>query len=434
MRKLTLGIAALPQQAELVGTTIARAVEPALGPDGAQALARAGEEVFADVAERLPGAEVRFLLECRAHAATLQLEFDDPGFDPAAFNLARGLDLSRGIDHLPDALPGLPLLIASRSVDRFDLDIGPGAPVRIRLERDRRYPAAAMLPPAAPPPGAPVAVRRGDAAELRHLAMLLAASRPAASLPELLRHPDRLSDIVAEGQAAGLVAVAPDGRLAGGLLWQSGEAKIAELHGPFVLAASAQDAMAAALLEATLGEFARDRTTTGLFLLTGETLPEGWFESLGTLAAPDGGSPRHALFRSLEEDPGAASWSDPALDGFLEERHAELALAREIRHVGAPPEGPSVLRVAFDRAAGTATLRPVLAGADAAGNVAAHVALLAEEGIGLLTSELDLGRPLDAAFIPGLLAAGFAPRFLVPAARRGDVLVMQRMAGQPGAR
>jgi hypothetical protein len=426
MRRLTLGIEALAEQAELVGETIARAAEAAIGADGARALARAGEEVFADVAERVPGAEVRFALECMAYRAVLEIDFDDAGFNPAAFNLAHGLDLQRGLEDALDALPGLPLLIASRSVDRFDLSLAPGAPVRIRLEKDRRY---APLPPLAPPPAVqegPRTVRRGDAAELRHLAMLLAAVLPEARLPALLRHGDRLADIVTAGAADGVVAVTADGRLAGGLLWQPGDGKIAELHGPFILAGHAREEIATALLEACLGDFARSRTTTGLFLLAEGDVPDGWFEPLGTLA---GSRDRQALFRSLDEDTGAVVWADPGIAAFLHESHARLALAREIRHVGASSSGASVLAVAFDRAAGTATLRPVLAGADAVANVAAHVALLAEEGVAVLTAELDLGRALDAAFIPGLLAAGFEPRFIVPAARRGDVLVMQRAAG-----
>jgi hypothetical protein len=427
MRRLTLGIEALAEQAELVGGTIARAAEAAIGADGARALARAGEEVFADAAERVPGAEVRFTLDCLAYRAVLEIAFDDAGFDPAAFNLAHG----RGLDDALDNLPGLPLLIASRSVDSFDLSLAPGEPVRIRLEKDRRY---APLPPIAPPPpvqGSPRSVRRGDAAELRHLAMLLAAVLPEARLPALLRHGDRLADIVAAGAADGVIALAPDGRLAGGLLWQPGDGKIAELQGPFILAADAREETATALLEACLGEFARSRTTTGLFLLAEGEVPDGWFESLGTLA---GSRDRQALFRSLDEDTGAVVWADPGVAAFLHGTHARLALAREIRHVGAPPGGASVLAVAVDRAAGTATLRPVLAGADAAANVAAHVALMAEEGVAVLTAELDLGRALDAAFIPGLLAAGFEPRFIVPAARRGDVLVMQRAAGAAGPR
>ena len=428
MRRLTLGIEALAEQAELVGTTIARAAEPAIGEAGARALARAGEEVFAQAAERVPGTEVRFVLEARAHVVVLDIAFDDAGFDPAAFNLARGIDLSRGLDLTMDDLPGLPLLIASRSVDRFDLSLEAGAPVRIRLEKDRLYPPLPPLPQAARAAAGPVRVGRGDAAELRHLVRLLATLMPEARLPPLLRHADHLADIVAAGGASGVVATAADGRIAGGLLWQVGEGKIARLHGPYVLQTGPTGEVATALLEACLGEFARARTTTGLFLLTGEDPPEGWFETLGTLAAGAGWPDRQALFRSLDEDTGAVIWSHPALDDFMVDTLERLALARDLRHVGAPPAGASVLAVAFDRVAGSATLRPVLAGADAAENVAAHCALLADDEAEVLIAELDLGRPLDAVFIPGLLAAGFEPRFVVPAARRGDLLVMQRDA------
>ncbi|WP_419897666.1 hypothetical protein [Roseomonas sp. USHLN139] len=418
MTTLTLGIEAQPEQAELVATTIEQAALTGARLDaaGARALARAAEETFAHVVARAPGTQVDFALHRLPHAARLDIAFAEPGFDPAAFNLTHGLDLEGG------ELEELALLIASRSVDRFDLSLEPGEPVRIRLEKDRPYPPLPPLAPipVPPEPGTALAARPGSPAELRHLARLLTALHPEASLPPLARRPDRLAEMAREGAAAGILALAPDGRLAGGLLWQQGEGRIAEFHGPWIFSAGPAAPVAEALVEAFLGELARSRQTTGVFGLDSAMLPDGWFEPLGGLL----GGPA-AVFRSLEEDSGAIAWADPALRPFLEEGYDRLALAREIREAPPPPPGASVLAAGFDRAAGEAVLRPVLAGADAAANVAAHVALLAGDGIARLTARLDLGRPLDACFIPALLGAGFQPRYLVPAAGRGDVLVLQ---------
>lgn len=426
MTTLTLGIEAQPDQAELVATTIEQAALTGHGTGqgldaaGARALARAAEETFAHVIARAPGARVDFSLKRLPHAARLDIAFAEPGFDPAAFNLTHGLDLEGG------ELEDLALLIASRSVDRFDLTLEPGEPVRIRLEKDRLFPALPPLAPvpALPEPGTPLAIRPGSPAELRHLARLLAALHPQAALPPLARAPDRLAEMAAAFAAAGILALAPDGRLAGGLLWQEGEGRIAEFHGPWVFSGGA--AVAERLVEGFLGELARSRRTTGVFGMDSATLPEGWFEPLGGLLAGPG-----AVFRSLEEDTGAIAWADPSLRGFLEQAYDRLALAREIRDAPPPPASASVLAAGFDRAAGRAVLRPVLAGADAAANVAAHVAMLAGDGIARLTATLDLGRPADASFIPALLGAGFVARYVVPAALRGDALVLQHPLDSP---
>lgn len=405
---------------DVVRLFIERAATPAIGAEDAQELARAGEETFTYVAEQSPGTSVRFILDPRPYAALLDIAFDGVNFSPAMFNITRTVDLD------DDALMDLPLLLAARSVDRFDLDVQPGEPVRIRLQKDRFYPP---LPPVQPPlvTGEGAFVTSIATPELlRYFACLLAETLGVEKLPEYARNGDRLADLVAAGEMSGVLAVNGEGQIGGGLLWGvTGKARVASFYGPYILAESNRAAIATDLVEALIAAISRS-PLNGLFSRNvTDDLPEEYFEPLGDLlpAAP-GLPPIRAVYRGLDEDNAAAVWADPAILDDLEERYARFALAREIRPVRPPVTGSSVLAVGFDRARGSATLRPVLSGIDAVENVAAHVALLAEEPI--LLAELDLGRSIDATFIPALLAAGFETRFVVPSVGVGDVLILQR--------
>jgi hypothetical protein len=422
MGPLELSLEARAGDAETVGLVLQRGAGARIGEAGARALARAGEEVFDWVAAAAPGARIRYALSPAPFAARLEIEFPAAGFAPGIFNLTSGLDLDS------DDLQDLPLLIAARSVDRFGLALEPGAPVRLRLEKERADPPPGALPQA-PPSAEGAAIRRAAPEDLRHFARLLAGAVPAGAVPALLRHGDRLADLAAAGEAEGVLALSRDGRIAGGLAWARGEGKIAEFHGPFLLAADGGEPLAAALVEACLADLSRSRLT-GLFGLAGPWLPRAWFEPLGTLlpAAP-GEAGREAVFRSLEEDPGAALWCDPLAEPFLRAAYARLGFARVLRPVRPPESGEAVLAVAFDRPARAATLRPMLAGADAPAVAAAHVALLRAEGVATLLAACDLGRAADAAWLAPLIGAGFAPRYVVPGAGSGDVLVLQH----PGA-
>ena len=405
---------------DVVRLFIERAATPAIGADDAQELARAAEETFTYVAEQSRGTPVRFVLDPRPYAALLDIDFDGVNFSPAMFNLTRTLDLD------DDALIDLPLLLAARSVDRFDLDLQPGEPVRIRLQKDRFYPPL-------PHVHAPLVTGEGDFATsigtpelLRYFACVLADALGIEKLPDRLRNGDLLADLVAAGEMTGVLAVNAEGQIGGGLLWgAAGKARVASFYGPYILARSNRPAIATSLVEALIAAISRT-PLNGLFSrnVTSD-LPEEYFEPLGDLlpAAP-GLPPIRAVYRGMHEDNATAVWADPAILEDLEERYARFALAREIRPVRAPVAGSSVLSVGFDRARGSATLRPVLPGPDAVENVAAHVALLADEPI--LLAELDLGRSIDATFIPALLAAGFQTRFVVPSVGLGDVLVLQR--------
>ena len=86
--------------------------------------------------------------------------------------------------------------------------------------------------------------------------------------------------------------------------------------------------------------------------------------------------------------------------------------------------GASVLGVDFDRPRGEATLRPLVAGADLAANIAAHMALLRREGIVRILARCDLHHGWQPPAAGVFHAAGFVPVGLEPGAGAGDILVL----------
>jgi hypothetical protein len=64
-------------------------------------------------------------------------------------------------------------------------------------------------------------------------------------------------------------------------------------------------------------------------------------------------------------------------------------------------------------------------GEDAEENIERHVRLLEGEKILNIHFTIDLGQAWQSVFIPGLLARGFEPRFVLPYAGKSDLVVFQ---------
>lgn len=386
----------------------------------ARALALASEEVIAFVAgQSAPGGRVT--LDCRDRRYRMSVEISLPaaGFDPRMFNLTQAVSPEAGetdLDHLG-------LLLAARMVDEFAF-VRDGGRIRLLLHKLRPYPRLVPSETAAPPPepSAPWHLAPATPERLGLLARL--AAGPAA--PAFLAQPGRLADMVAVGDLDGLVAQTADGAVLGGALWQP-SGRIVELFGPW-RAAGAPAGIETALVEACLIAVARGPALGVISRVSGPDFPADWFERLGNLAAAGGARP--VLFRQLHEDPGAVSWAGPDLTPFLAAHYAELGLPRRlVTPAEGGPGGPSsVLSAVTRREEGSAVLRPALAGADCADNIARHCRHLERSGFADLRGEIDLGQGWQAGFVPGLLAAGFVPRFVIPHGGEGDLLVLQRPA------
>jgi hypothetical protein len=397
------------------------------GPAEARALTLAAEEILGYLTHRqVSGRPLRVACAGQAHQVSLSLDLDPSGVALHWFNLTSRVDLDQDDDLSAD----IGLVIAGRIVDRLSLSRA-GDALRLVLVKERVYPD----PPPAPdlPPADPaVSCRAPDGAELG-LALAVLRARQGAALPHALAHPDRMRDRIAAGAWDAAVAVDAAGRLGGLLVWRWTSDRLVDCLGPWLFDGQ-PPATARLLLDHLLGRLARSSCIGLVSRHAAPDLPDGFFETLGTLThttgdenAPPAETPVH--FRHLEEDLGAVTWTDPRLRPFLVEAYDRMAFARDLYEVPAASDddaaADAVLAADSDRNAGTVTLRPLWWGADAPRLVADHVTLLRREGLRDLRCELDLGQSWQARFGPALLDAGFVPRLVIPHAGQGDLLILQ---------
>lgn len=369
-----------------------------------------------------------------------------------ALNFAASVDLEdEGAQDGSDAELGL--LVASRTTDRCSLESS-GAGVYVLLaEVDRQYPEAEPLRSEqilAPPVKAPsLEAAPPSEGQLRHAALLAAGHYPARACPASFFRPARFADMVASGQYHALLAQDAAGKPAGLLCWRASGPKSVVFSGPYVFDSNPDRGLAREtarlLTERFLAAVARTEAVCAFSERPTADIPEGWFESLGSLTlhgltpeGDEGGEPetQAALFRHLREDVGGAVWAHPELAAFLSRQYDRLAFSRDIltteeRPIQRAPEH-SLLATSFDRRRGLALLKPLLDGHDFETNLAAHVTALNEQALGGplpdILLHLDLSEPWQAALYPAIKGCGFAPRLILPHAGASDLLVCQHVA------
>lgn len=400
------------------------------GAAEARALTLAAEEILGYLTQRrMSGRPLHVACAGEGHKVSLTVTLDPSAVALHWLNLTSRVELDPTLE-TGDLSAEIGLVIAARIVDRLHLARDDDA-LRLVLVKERVYPDPPPAPDL-PQAGPAVSCRTPDAAELA-LALAVLRAREGAALPHVLAHPERMRDRIGAGAWEAAVAVDATGRLGGLVVWHWTSDRLVECVGPWLLG-DQPPATGRLLLDHLLGRLART-ACIGLMTRQGASgLPEGFFETLGTLTRTpgnDGGASVETpvRFRHLEEDLGAVSWTHPRLRAFLTEAYDRMAFARDLYEVPTASDGDAasdaVLAVESDRSAGIVTLRPLWWGADAARLVADHVALLRREGLCDLRCELDLGQSWQARFGAALLDAGFVPRLVIPHAGRGDLLILQ---------
>lgn len=414
---------------------------------GALKLSLAVEEFFAYLCH-YAGREdpLRLTLSHGGTFARVAFRFRVGDVSLRALNFAAQVDLACDPDPLSHQAAELGLLVASRTTDRCSLESSGSGVYVLTAEVDRQYPEAEPLrtPLFLAPPVSVPRPEDGPPAEglLRHAALLAAGRYPARSCPASFFRPARFADMVAAGQYQALLAQDGAGRPAGLLCWRASGPRAVVFSGPYVFDAAPDQTLAkdtaSLLTERFLSAVARTEAVCAFSERPTTDVPEGWFESLGslTLRGEDGkAGPQAALFRHLREDVGGAVWSHPDLTPFLERQYNLLAFSRDIlRAEPAPaqrlPEH-SLLATAYDRRRGLALLRPLLDGQDFEANLAAHVTALEEQALDGpppdILLHLDLSEPWQAALYPALKSCGFVPRLILPHAGASDLLVCQHV-------
>lgn len=391
-------------------------------------LTLAAEEIFAHLCGvvLVKGGDVRVRCGGRGYYVRVDISFPAAEFDMRAFNLTTRVSLA---DDRCESEMGL--VLASRSVDRLQVSHSMERRLRLILIKEKAYPKAGEDIALSSRPLPHFSIRAPEREELKVFALLTLKHYQRRILPGFFDYPGKIVDMVGGGEYHALAAIGPAGEFGGAVLWHSAGAKTVELFGPYVFDGAPNRQMRDALLDAVIGAIARTSAVGLLNRYPTPDFPEEYFEPLGNLSmtADDGTSREQgAWFRLMHEDPGSVAWVHPELEPFVRQKLKGLVLPREVRsvlHAGESLEAHSLLSADVDRPQKKVTLRPIWPGRDAGRNVAAHVALLRDEGFRDIFFSLDLGQPWQAEFTPHLLAEGFLPRLLLPYAGEGDVVMFE---------
>ncbi|RPI21411.1 MAG: hypothetical protein EHM61_24830 [Acidobacteria bacterium] len=398
-----------------------------LGQSEALSLTLATEEVFLHLVKAVISDRDCIEIGCTNGGYRVRVDLDFPAarLDLRTFNLTASVTPTD-----ESSLEEMGLLLASRSVDQFQLVQLESARLRLGLFKERAYPPIGQPDlPAARPLGLYL-VRPATKEEAKVLSQIAFSRYTADLLPSFLGFPGKLSDMVAAGDYQAAVAVGESETLGGGLLWRSEGGRIAECYGPYLVEGTGENSeVGEALIDHCLGIIAKTSVTGLLNFHPTPDFPQNRFERLGSLRRSDETvSSRTAWFRLLHEDPGTVCWTSPALAEFLTGQYERLVLPREIRLVrdeGENRDAHSVLFADIDRTRSSVTLHPVWPGLDSAHNLETHLQLLKAEGFREILFSLDAGQSWQAHFAPFLLDAGFQPQLILPYAGQGDMVLFQ---------
>ncbi len=395
-----------------------------LGQNEALSLTLATEEVFLHLVKGVISDRAPVEISCTNGGYHVRVGFDFPAarLDLRAFNLTASV--SPGDE---SGLEEMGLLLASRSVDRFQLVQDETGRLHLSLIKDRAYSAISQEAFSAARPAGRFQLRLATPEEAKILCQLAFSRYPVDLLPSFLEFPGKLSDMISAGEWQAAVAIGEGEALAGGLIWGLGGSRIGECYGPY-LPAPPDSSVSEALVDYCLGTLAK---TPVIGLLNFHSTPdfvEGRFERLGALRGKDGTTTSTAWFRLLHEDPGTVCWTSPGLADFVREEYSRLVLPREVRLIrdeGENRDPHSVLFADVDRSRSRVTLHPVWPGLDATHNIRTHIDLMKTEGFSQILFAWDAGQSWQAHFAQSVLEAGFQPQLILPYAGQGDTILFQ---------
>ena len=398
-----------------------------LGRAEAMSLTLAAEEIFSYLCQiASPDEMVEISCSGGGYYVRAVFHFSVEDFNMRAFNLTTSVSVDDEA-----SLEEMGLLIASRTVERFQVLKERGKGVQLTLIKEKKYPSSDEDTVPAARPLKEFSIQDPNPEEMKLLALLVSRHYQDLVTPDFFEYPGKFVDMVESGECRAAMALAPDGHLGGGIVWRWMGLKTVECFGPYLFNQDSDSSIPEALLENCIGAIAKTHAVGLINRYPTDDLPEEHFEPLGSLAIFQQDGPPTSLtayFRQMQEDPGTSVWSHPELEGFLQGEFSRLVLPREIRLVkdlGETKTRFSVLSTEFDRSQNMVTLRPIRPGMDAGENLANHLKLLSRESLLSVFFEMDLAEPWHTEFTPALLKHGFTPRLVLPYAGKSDVVIFQ---------
>lgn len=400
-----------------------------LGPGRSMRLALAVEEIFAYLCSTVrEDRMLQFRLDSGGYFVQASFEFQAQDLNLHALNLT-----ATATPDDEDSLASLGLLVASRTVDRFNVERFGMGQVRVRLVQEKEYPAGRADSTEAACHAPFSIVRTPASGDLKLAVERAAAAYPSRLCPSGFQQPGKIVDMVAGGEYAAVIAADARGNPSGLLLWHFPGTQSSAFCGPYVWAQSPDERQEVArrLTDEFLSLVARTKAVCAFSELATPDLPEGYFESLGELniwSEAEGQVRQPAWYRYLREDLGAAVWAHPDVQPFLEEEYDRLVFVRDLRATRRQGEhiSPfSVFAADIQRDRQQVVLRALWDGLDVAANLAAHIDVLRQENLRNVFFHLDLSQSWQADIAPALMANGFAPRLILPYAGQSDIVVFQ---------
>jgi len=399
-----------------------------LGLDRRKALSMrlAAEEIFLYLCKRAAsGNSIEMTCAGRGYFVELAFLFRDR-IPLHAFNLTAKISLDDDT-----SLDEMGLLLASHSVDRFEIREAARNRIILSLIKEKSYPPAPSEP--LPPLDALGACSIGpaDAESLKIFARRVVGGYPAHLVPGFFIYPGKVVDMVLQGDFEALLAVDARGQVGGGIIWHPGRTKLIEFFGPYQFGSEPSATLKEDLLEAFLMAVGKSDAVGAYCRLPAESILAAYFEELGSFDIFEGREKRISVpvfFRQIREDPGAAVWCHPDLEDFLSDVYRRHFLPRRIKLVqgmGETLEDDSVFLAHMDRFLKVVVLRALQLGTDVDGNLADHIKLFSREGFKSVFFQLDLGVSWQPHLVPSLGRNGFVPRLVVPYGGEGDLVIFQ---------
>jgi hypothetical protein len=397
-----------------------------LGRREALAMRLAAEEIFLHLCKVATSGN-RIEMTCTGGGYFVELAFLFRDRIPLhAFNLTATISLDDDA-----SLDEMGLLLASRSVDRFEIREAARDRIILSLIKEKAYPPAPSEPLPPLDTFKTCAIRPADGEALKIFALRVVGRYPAHLVPGFFSCPGKVVDMVIQGDFRAMLAVDDQGQIAGGILWHRAGTKLIEFFGPYRFGSEPPATLGEDLLEACLMAIGKS-DAVGLYCrLPAEPPPAAYFEKLGSLDLWDEGHKHLSIpvfFRQIHEDPGDTVWCHPDLEDFLSRAYRRHFLPRRIesvREMGETAAADSVLSARMDRFQEVVVLKAVQPGKDADRNLADHVKLMIRESFRNLLFELDLGIPWQAHLVPPLHHNGFVPKLVVPYGGEGDLVIFQ---------
>ncbi len=376
-----------------------------------EAVRLAGEEIFSFLVFNAESADdLTLILRNKASELELSFKFAAQTLPVKALNVT-----SRVVGKDKISLEAMGLLIAARSVDKLRLEVNSDGKMLMSMMKKKSYAhtLAAKISPVSY--GNFFQAVDIDEERLEEFCSLVLAKYAGDEVPAFISQPDKLADMLTQGEFDGCFAEDENHNLAGALLWYpSGKM----LYGYGFYTFSKPLAVAKVLWEGCMARTAMIDTYCMFIRNATKDTPDEYFQRVYNSA--------YAFMANGESD--IPVYIYPPLVPFAENFYRDLSLSRQIYEELLNEQERSALgefsafAADMDKENKEAVLSVLWVGKDAAENLKNQSETLIREGFKKVRFELAIENSPHAIMGEFLLKAGFKPELIIPWTDEGDIL------------